>query len=175
MRVLGIETSCDETAAAIVGRGPDGAPRILSDIVLSQVEDHSAFGGVVPEIAARAHLSALDRVIEAAVREAGMELRDIDAVAATGGVIGIGYWDEVTCNDMAPSGIAKMIKAAIAVVGEDHVSLGSDFDGSVETAFDSSEMAALTQALMDQGLSEAQIRKVMGENMLRVLRDRLPD
>ena len=85
MRVLGIETSCDETAAAIVGRGPDGAPRILSDIVLSQVEDHSAFGGVVPEIAARAHLSALDRVIEAAVREAGMELRDIDAVAATGG------------------------------------------------------------------------------------------
>ena len=99
----------------------------------------------------------------------------MQAVAATGGVIGIGYWDEVTCNDMAPSGIAKMIKAAIAVVGEDHVSLGSDFDGSVETAFDSSEMAALTQALMDQGLSEAQIRKVMGENMLRVLRDRLPD
>jgi N6-L-threonylcarbamoyladenine synthase len=58
MYVLGIETSCDETAAAIVTRDDNGAPQILSDIVLSQVDDHSAFGGVVPEIAARAHLSA---------------------------------------------------------------------------------------------------------------------
>ncbi|MCG6856607.1 MAG: tRNA (adenosine(37)-N6)-threonylcarbamoyltransferase complex transferase subunit TsaD [Salaquimonas sp.] len=85
MYVLGIETSCDETAAAIVTRDDNGAPQILSDIVLSQVDDHSAFGGVVPEIAARAHLSALDRVIEAAVNEAGMTRSDIDAVAATGG------------------------------------------------------------------------------------------
>ena len=85
MRVLGIETSCDETAAAIVGRDAGGTPVILSDVVLSQIEEHAAFGGVVPEIAARAHLTALDRVIEAAVSDAGMELDEIDAIAATGG------------------------------------------------------------------------------------------
>ena len=94
-------------------------------------------------------------------------------IAATGGVIGMGYWDEVACGDIRPAGIAKMIVKAVEVVGIDHVSLGSDFDGSVATAFDTSEMPALTQALMAAGLTETQIRKVMGENMLRVLRARL--
>ncbi len=89
-----------------------------------------------------------------------------------GGVVGIGYWADVTCDD-SPAGVAKTVKAAVDLLGENHVSLGSDFDGSVATAFDTSELAAVTQALMDAGLSEAQIRKVMGENMLRVLRARL--
>lgn len=84
-RVLGIETSCDETAASVVERGADGMPRILSNIVLSQIEEHSAFGGVVPEIAARAHVEALDGVIEAALQEAGLTLSDMDAIAATAG------------------------------------------------------------------------------------------
>jgi membrane dipeptidase len=97
----------------------------------------------------------------------------IKAIAATGGVIAIGYWAEVACDKITPEGIAAMIVAAIATVGEDAVSLGSDYDGSVETAFDTSEIPALTQALMDAGVSEAQIRKVMGENMVRVLRERL--
>ena len=70
MIVLGIETSCDETAAAVVERTPDGAGRILADIILSQVEDHADFGGVVPEIAARAHVEALDGVVKAALRTA---------------------------------------------------------------------------------------------------------
>lgn len=96
----------------------------------------------------------------------------MQAIANTGGVIGIGYWADVTCDD-SPAGVAKTIKVAIDVVGENHVSLGSDFDGSVGTSFDTSELSALTQALMDAGLSEAQIRKVMGENLVRVLRDRL--
>ncbi|WP_319824335.1 dipeptidase [Thalassovita sp.] len=94
-------------------------------------------------------------------------------IAASGGVIGMGYWAEVACDEITPAGIAKMIVAAVAAVGEDHVSLGSDFDGSVETAFDTSELPALTHALLEAGLTEAQIRKVMGENMLRVLRARL--
>lgn len=94
-------------------------------------------------------------------------------IAETGGVIGIGYWADVTCDD-SPDGVAAVIMAAIAVVGEDHVSLGSDFDGSVATGFDTSELAALTDALLRAGASETQIRKVMGENMIRVLRDRLP-
>ena len=93
-------------------------------------------------------------------------------IAATGGVIGIGYWADATCDD-SPAGVAKAIKVAIEVVGEDAVSLGSDFDGSVTTSFDTSELAALTQAMIDIGLSETQIRKVAGENMLRVLRARL--
>jgi len=93
-------------------------------------------------------------------------------VAATGGVIGIGYWADVTCDD-SPAGVAKTIKSAIDVVGEDAVSLGSDFDGSVTTSFDTSELAALTQAMLDVGLTETQIRKVAGNNMLRVLRARL--
>jgi microsomal dipeptidase-like Zn-dependent dipeptidase len=94
-------------------------------------------------------------------------------IAATGGVIAIGYWRTVLCDD-SPAGIAHSIKAAIDLVGDDHVSLGSDFDGSVTTSLDVSEIAAVTQALLDLNLTEAQIRKVMGENMLRVLRERLP-
>lgn len=93
-------------------------------------------------------------------------------IAATGGVIGIGYWADAICDD-SPAGVAKAIKVAIDVVGEDAVSLGSDFDGSVATSFDTSELVALTQAMMDIGLSETQIRKVAGGNMLRVLRARL--
>jgi N6-L-threonylcarbamoyladenine synthase len=83
--VLGIETSCDETAAAVVHRSKDGQGTILSDIVLSQVEDHAAFGGVVPEIAARAHVEALDGVVRAAMREAQTGWDDLDAVAVTAG------------------------------------------------------------------------------------------
>jgi N6-L-threonylcarbamoyladenine synthase len=83
--VLGIETSCDETAAAVVERSIDGRGRILSNIVLSQVADHAAFGGVVPEIAARAHVEALDRVVAAALDEADTRTTNLDAVAATAG------------------------------------------------------------------------------------------
>jgi N6-L-threonylcarbamoyladenine synthase len=82
--LLGIETSCDETAAAVVRRGWDGRGEILSDIVLSQ-PDHAAFGGVVPEIAARAHVEALDGVIRAAMAKAKATWGDLDAVAVTAG------------------------------------------------------------------------------------------
>ncbi|MEK1887860.1 MAG: tRNA (adenosine(37)-N6)-threonylcarbamoyltransferase complex transferase subunit TsaD [Phyllobacterium sp.] len=85
MRVLGIETSCDETAAAIVERDEDGTGRILSNVVLSQIDDHAPYGGVVPEIAARAHVEVLDRLINQALHEAQMSLDDVDAVAATAG------------------------------------------------------------------------------------------
>jgi N6-L-threonylcarbamoyladenine synthase len=85
MIVLGIETSCDETAAALVERRADGSGRILSDVVLSQTDAHAVFGGVVPEIAARAHVEALDGIIAKALAEAGLGFADIDAVAATAG------------------------------------------------------------------------------------------
>tara|TARA_R100000322_G_scaffold60379_10_gene37325 strand:- start:6521 stop:7693 length:1173 start_codon:yes stop_codon:yes gene_type:complete len=93
-------------------------------------------------------------------------------IAETGGLIGIGYWEDVTCDD-SPAGVAQTIKAAVELLGDDHVALGSDYDGTVTTAFDTAELASLTQAMLDVGLTEAQIRKVSGENMIRVLRDRL--
>ncbi len=86
IRVLGIETSCDETAASVVALDDASArPRILSNVILSQVEEHAAFGGVVPEIAARAHVEALDAIIEAALADSGVALAEIDAIAATAG------------------------------------------------------------------------------------------
>ncbi|MET3601229.1 tRNA (adenosine(37)-N6)-threonylcarbamoyltransferase complex transferase subunit TsaD [Martelella mangrovi] len=82
---LGIESSCDETAAAIVARDVDGRGEILADVVLSQLEEHAAFGGVVPEIAARAHVEAMDRLIAEALARSGVALEDLDGIAATVG------------------------------------------------------------------------------------------
>jgi N6-L-threonylcarbamoyladenine synthase len=83
--VLGIETSCDETAAAVVARRADGTGQILSNVVRSQWDAHRAYGGVVPEIAARAHVECLDDIIGAAMAEAGVGWADLDGVAATAG------------------------------------------------------------------------------------------
>ena len=85
MRILGIETTCDETAAAIVQRGPDGAGEVLSNEVMSQIAEHAAYGGVVPEIAARAHIEILDRLVERALANAGVDISEIDGVAAAAG------------------------------------------------------------------------------------------
>jgi N6-L-threonylcarbamoyladenine synthase len=85
MKILGIETSCDETAAAIVERDDTGQGRIVSNVVRSQLEEHAAYGGVVPELAARAHVSYLDGIIRRAAADAGIKLGELDAVAATAG------------------------------------------------------------------------------------------
>jgi N6-L-threonylcarbamoyladenine synthase len=85
MIVLGIETTCDETAAAVVERRADGRGRILSNVVLSQIADHAAFGGVVPEIAARAHVEVLDLLISRAMREAERSFERLDGIAAAAG------------------------------------------------------------------------------------------
>jgi N6-L-threonylcarbamoyladenine synthase len=87
MRVLGIETSCDETAVAIVEAAAGGSPvgRILTNVVYSQLSEHRRFGGVVPEIAARAHLERIDGVLADALAEAGLGLEELDGIAATGG------------------------------------------------------------------------------------------
>src|SRR5262249_44726996 len=85
MIVLGIETTCDETAAAVVERQNNGRGRILSNLVRSQIADHAAFGGVVPEIAARAHVEVLDLLIARAMQEAEREFHQIHGVAAAAG------------------------------------------------------------------------------------------
>jgi N6-L-threonylcarbamoyladenine synthase len=84
MRVLGIETSCDETAVAIVEDGADGR-RCLAHALSSQIIEHQPFGGVVPEIAARSHLNRLDKLVGQAMAEAGLRYEDLDGIAATAG------------------------------------------------------------------------------------------
>ncbi|HZR86229.1 MAG TPA: tRNA (adenosine(37)-N6)-threonylcarbamoyltransferase complex transferase subunit TsaD [Bradyrhizobium sp.] len=85
MLVLGIETTCDETAAAVVERAGDGSGRILSNIVRSQTAEHARFGGVVPEIAARAHVDVLDGLVARAMDEAGVRFDQLSGVAAAAG------------------------------------------------------------------------------------------
>ena len=85
MIILGIETTCDETAAAVVERTAEGQGRILSNVVLSQISEHAEFGGVVPEIAARAHVEALDTIIAKAMSEAQVSFAALDGVAAAAG------------------------------------------------------------------------------------------
>jgi N6-L-threonylcarbamoyladenine synthase len=83
--VLGIETSCDETAAAIVRGVPPGPGQILSNVIHQQIEEHAPYGGVVPEVAARAHVELLDNIIARALSDADLDVRELDGIAATAG------------------------------------------------------------------------------------------
>jgi len=83
--ILGIESSCDETAASIITENEQGLPTILSSIVSSQVDVHKEFGGVVPELAARSHMEKIDLVTKKALDESGVKIEDLDAIAATAG------------------------------------------------------------------------------------------
>merc|ERR1711966_423007 len=83
--ILGIESSCDETAASIVTENEQGMPTILSSVISSQVDVHKEFGGVVPELAARSHIEKIDLITKEAIEKSGISLKDIDAIAATAG------------------------------------------------------------------------------------------
>jgi membrane dipeptidase len=95
-------------------------------------------------------------------------------IAEGGGIIAVGFWDAAVCGT-SPASIVSAIEYGVKLVGEDHVSLGSDYDGTVSTSFDASELAVLTQVMLDRGMPEVVIRKVMGENMARFLEKNLPD
>jgi len=97
----------------------------------------------------------------------------IRAIADAGGVIGIGYFELAICGT-DPTEIVAAMKHVIELVGDEHVALGSDYDGGTEVAFDTSQLRALTQQMLDDGLSEESIRKIAGENAIRVLRRTLP-
>ncbi len=94
---------------------------------------------------------------------------EIRGIARTGGVIGIGYWDAAVCGTR-PEDVVRAILHVRTLVGVDHVGLGSDFDGAVTTGWDSAQLIAITQGLVNAGLSSDEIRKVMGGNVLRVIR-----
>ena len=109
MIVLGIETSCDETAAAIVTDNRE----ILSNVVLRQLEEHALFGGVVPEIAARAHIDHLDQVVETAFRQAKLEINSVNAIAAT---CGPGLIGGVLVGMMTAKAMASSLKVPFLAV-----------------------------------------------------------
>ena len=113
MMILGIESSCDETAAAIVSDDVNKQARILSNIVLSQEEEHRPYGGIVPEIAARAHLEHVDHIIDEAMRKANVSFADLDGVAATGGP---GLIGGVIVGVMSAKAIASVYKKPFIAV-----------------------------------------------------------
>ncbi|WP_242360082.1 dipeptidase [Anaeromyxobacter sp. SG17] len=94
-------------------------------------------------------------------------------LARNGALVGIGYWEGAVC-DRTPQAVARAIHHAIAVAGVSHVALGSDFDGATTAPFDAARLEVLTQALLDEGLQDAAIRAVMGENAIRFLLENLP-
>lgn len=97
----------------------------------------------------------------------------IRRIAAGGGLIALGAWDAAACGD-TPAHLAKAMRYVRDLVGIDYVAVGSDFDGAIEAAFDATEYAALTQALLDEGFSEDEVRKAMGENALAFYQKMLP-
>ena len=95
-------------------------------------------------------------------------------IANKGGLIGVGFWDAAVC-DNTPKAVAEAIFYGVGLIGADHVSLGSDFDGTITPGFDTSELEAITYELLKLGLSKPSIRKVMGGNMLKFLQQNLPE
>jgi microsomal dipeptidase-like Zn-dependent dipeptidase len=94
-------------------------------------------------------------------------------IAEGGGIIGVGYWDGAVC-EASPRSIVRAMRYGIDLVGENHVALGSDYDGSIAAPFDTSELVVLTDEMLKANFTETEIRKLMGENMMRFLRDNLP-
>ena len=94
-------------------------------------------------------------------------------IADAGGIVGVGYWDAAVC-DTSVAAIVDGIRYGIDLIGEDHVALGSDYDGTIAAPFDTSQLILLTAEMLNRGFTETEIRKVMGLNMLRILQDGLP-
>ena len=94
-------------------------------------------------------------------------------IARTGGIVGIGFWDTAVCGRDAQA-IARAIRYTVELIGVNHVALGSDFDGSVETPFDATGLVLVTEALLQEGFGETEIGKIMGANVIRTLQTYLP-
>jgi microsomal dipeptidase-like Zn-dependent dipeptidase len=97
----------------------------------------------------------------------------LKAIANNGGIVGIGFWETAVCGRDAAA-IAKAIRHAANIIGVDHVALGSDYDGAIEAPFDATGMVQITDALLRAGFNEDEVRKIMGENVIRLLQSYLP-
>jgi microsomal dipeptidase-like Zn-dependent dipeptidase len=94
-------------------------------------------------------------------------------LAEHGALIGVGFWDGAAC-DYTPEGVVKAIRYGIDLLGVDHIALGSDYDGATQVLFDASELAILTQTMLNEDFSEEEIRKVMGANAIDFFLANLP-
>ncbi|MEW6130025.1 MAG: dipeptidase [Acidobacteriota bacterium] len=97
----------------------------------------------------------------------------LKAIAKTGGVVGIGYWDTATCGNDAKA-IARAIRYTANLIGVDHIALGSDYDGAIPAPFDTTGLVQITDALLQEGFNEEEIGKIMGGNVIRLLKELLP-
>ena len=122
--ILGVETSCDETAASVLEFGDGSAPRVLSNVVASQHEIHARFGGVVPELAARRHVEMISPVLKAALEDASISTKEVDAVAVTRGP---GLVVALLVGLSAAKGLAWSLK--IPLIGVHHL------DGHIHSLF----------------------------------------
>src|SRR6185437_11238313 len=92
----------------------------------------------------------------------------LKAIAKNGGIVGVGFWDTAVCGRDAAA-IAKAMRYAANIIGVDHVALGSDYDGAVEAPIDATGVVQITDALLREGFNEDEVRKIMGENVIRLL------
>lgn len=172
----------NETAGSMHGEEKGGLSDLGRD-VLTQMEEL----GMVVDVA-HASSPAVTEILRLAtrpvvsshggVRATCDENRNLDddqirAIAATGGVVGIGYWDAAVC-DRTPAAVVDALEHVVEVGGLETAALGSDFDGAVAVGWDTSQLASITQELLDRGHSESDVAAIMGGNTLRVLREVLP-
>lgn len=182
MRMAGLVHFFDNELAGSMHGQKKGGLTAFGREIIGDMEDM----GMIVDIAHSSHAAVADILKVArrpvvsshggvqAICKVNRNLTDaeIKGVAATGGIIGLGYWDGAMC-DTDPATVARAAKYVRDLVGIEHVALGSDFDGAVTTRFDASGLAHITQALIDIGFSEAEIRAVMGLNALRVIKQGL--
>jgi microsomal dipeptidase-like Zn-dependent dipeptidase len=173
------DTAYGGSAHGLVKGGLTDAGRELlsrmesSGVIMDVAHASSATIDDVLSLAARPVVASHTGIRAAAPGIRNLPDDQVRGIAATGGLVGIGFWP-VACGGEDVSAIARSIGAAIELAGIDHVGLGSDFDGAVPTPFDATGMPLLTDALLADGLSEADIAAVMGGNAVRVLAGALP-
>ncbi|NOX83888.1 MAG: peptidase M19 [Alphaproteobacteria bacterium] len=183
MRVMGLQHFFDNalggslhgrSGAGLTPFGRDAVKRAIatgviidvahsSEAVVRDVLAISARPLIVSHTGLKGHCDSPRNISDALMKE----------VADAGGLVGVGFWEGAICNP-TPDGIAGAIVYAVGLLGTEHVALGSDFDGAVTAPFDASELAALTQALINAGLDDQTIRAVMGENAIRFFLENLP-
>lgn len=178
MRMAGFTHFFDNEVAGSMHGVDRGGLTDLGRDVLGQMEEL----GIIADLA-HSSPETIDEVVAAATRpvvsshggvrgtcDNNRNLTDeqIRGIAGTGGVVGIGYWEDAVCG-LTPAAVVDAIDHVVQVGGIDSVALGSDFDGSVETGWDTSQVALVTQELMNRGYPEDDIAKIMGGNTLRVM------
>ncbi|HKG56145.1 MAG TPA: dipeptidase [Candidatus Limnocylindrales bacterium] len=159
----------------LTGRGREMVERMESRSMLVDVS-HASVATIddVLAMATRPVVASHTGVLGSCTSVRNLSDEHLRAIAATGGVVGIGFWPEVCCGDDAAA-IARSVRHGVDVIGVEHVGLGSDFDGAVPVPFDATGLVQVTDALLEAGFRDDDVRRVMGGNVLRLLAENLPE